>query len=97
MIRCARSSLLACHGRRLFSNETAAKEKIYELRTYAVQPSRFVEFLKLTEEQIHLRIAHSKLIGYWSTEIGGLNEVVHIWEYGNYSRPLHRLFIFCLF
>ncbi len=29
-----------------------------------------------------LRTAHSKLIGYWSTDLGGVNEVVHIWEYG---------------
>ncbi len=29
-----------------------------------------------------LRTAHSKLIGYWNTDLGGVNEVVHIWEYG---------------
>ena len=76
-----RSSLLIGQARRLFST-TSQEQKIYELRTYSVQPARFVEFLKLTEQHVHLRTARSKLIGYWSTELGGLNEVVHIWEYG---------------
>ena len=93
----SRSPFLACLGRKLFSNSAAAKEKIYELRTYSIQPSRFVEFLKLTEEKIHLRTAHSKIIGYWSTELGGLNEVVHIWEYGKLSlTSLKSLVILCL-
>ena len=67
------------------SSSTAAsteKGKLYELRTYAIQPAKFGEFLKLSAEHFHLRTAHSKLIGYWTTELGGLNEVVHLWEYG---------------
>ena len=28
-----------------------------------------------------MRTAHSPLLGYWTTELGGLNEVVHIWGY----------------
>ena len=67
-----------------------AGDKIYELRTYAVQPSKFSEFLRHTEEYYHLRTAHSKLIGYWTTKLGGENEVVHLWEYGEefYSEHL---------
>lgn len=34
------------------------------------------------QEGYVLRTAHSKLIGYWNTDLGGVNEVVHIWEYG---------------
>ena len=60
----------------------ASSENIYELRTYAIQPARYGEFLKLSSEQLHMRTAHSKLVGYWTTELGGLNEVVHLWEYG---------------
>ncbi|XP_041455399.1 protein NipSnap homolog 3A-like isoform X2 [Lytechinus variegatus] len=55
--------------------------KFYELRTYKIIPSSFPAFLKLTNENIHPRLEHSKLIGYWTTDIGGLNEVFHIWEY----------------
>ncbi|XP_013781716.1 protein NipSnap homolog 3B-like isoform X1 [Limulus polyphemus] len=65
----------------------SGKHKIYELRTYTSHPKDFKEFLKLTEENFHLRTKHSKLIGYWTSEIGGLNEVVHIWEYDSY---IHR-------
>ncbi|KAF3838943.1 hypothetical protein F7725_010711, partial [Dissostichus mawsoni] len=42
-------------------------------------------FLKLTNEKIHLRTAHSQLIGYWSVEYGGLNKVFHIWKYATLS------------
>ncbi|XP_032788859.2 protein NipSnap homolog 3B [Daphnia magna] len=55
--------------------------KIYELRTYAIWPQHIKDFLNLTSEEFHLRTAQSKLIGYWTSELGGLNEVVHIWEY----------------
>ena len=58
------------------------QEKLYELRTYAIKPDRFGEFTKLMQEGCTLRTAHSKLIGYWNTDLGGVNEVVHIWEYG---------------
>jgi len=54
----------------------------YEFRTYCVRPDQNAAFLKLTNEKIHLRTAHSELIGYWTVEYGGLNQVVHIWKYG---------------
>ncbi|XP_067839713.1 protein NipSnap homolog 3A isoform X2 [Heptranchias perlo] len=56
----------------------------YEFRTYTIQPSKMADFLKLTGDNIHLRTAHSELIGYWSVEFGCLNEVFHIWKYGSY-------------
>ena len=56
--------------------------KLYELRTYAIKPDKFGEFSKIMQEGYALRTVHSKLIGYWNTDLGGLNEVVHIWEYG---------------
>lgn len=58
-------------------------KKIYELRTYAIRPDKFGEYLKLMEENIGLRTAHSKLVGFWITELGAINEVNHLWEYGN--------------
>lgn len=54
----------------------------YEFRTYCIRPEQNAAFLKLTNEKIHLRTAHSALIGYWSVEYGGLNKVFHIWKYG---------------
>merc|ERR1711991_408741 len=42
-------------------------------------------FIAATNEHIHLRTAHSKLNFYGVTELGGQNEVVHIWEYDHYA------------
>ena len=36
----------------------------------------------LLQEKFHLRTQHSVLLGYWTTELGGLNQVVHLWQYG---------------
>ncbi|XP_029917236.1 protein NipSnap homolog 3A [Myripristis murdjan] len=58
----------------------------YEFRTYCIRPDQNAAFLKLTNEKVHLRTAHSKLIGYWSVEYGGLNQVFHIWKYDSYSQ-----------
>uniref|UniRef100_W5N0F9 Nipsnap homolog 3A (C. elegans) n=1 Tax=Lepisosteus oculatus TaxID=7918 RepID=W5N0F9_LEPOC len=58
----------------------------YELRTYCIKPEHNSAFLKLTNEKIQLRTAHSELLGYWSVEYGGLNEVFHIWKYESYAQ-----------
>ncbi|XP_056144254.1 protein NipSnap homolog 3A isoform X2 [Lampris incognitus] len=58
----------------------------YEFRTYCIRPDQNAAFLKLTNEKIHLRTAHSELVGYWSVEYGGLNQVFHIWKYDSYSQ-----------
>lgn len=57
-------------------------QTFYELRTYRIRPDQNSAFHQLTNEKIHLRTAHSELIGYWSVEYGGLNQVFHIWKYG---------------
>lgn len=49
-------------------------------------PCIAAEFMQLTYDYIHLKAdSNSKLNGYWTSDIGGLNEVTHIWEYGNFS------------
>ncbi|KAG8455078.1 hypothetical protein GDO86_001340 [Hymenochirus boettgeri] len=58
----------------------------YEFRTYTIKPAMMSDFLKLTKENIHLRTAHSELIGYWTLEYGGLNKVFHIWKYDNFAQ-----------
>uniref|UniRef100_A0A3P9BGW9 Nipsnap homolog 3A (C. elegans) n=1 Tax=Maylandia zebra TaxID=106582 RepID=A0A3P9BGW9_9CICH len=58
----------------------------YEFRTYCILPDQNAAFLKLTNEKIHLRTAHSELVGYWSVEYGGLNKAFHIWKYDSYAQ-----------
>ncbi|XP_052005283.1 protein NipSnap homolog 3A-like [Xyrauchen texanus] len=61
-------------------------ETFYEFRTYSIHPHLNTAFLKLTNEKIHLRTAHSELIGFWTVEYGGLNQIFHIWKYDSYAQ-----------
>uniref|UniRef100_A0A8C4Z3A0 Nipsnap homolog 3A (C. elegans) n=1 Tax=Gadus morhua TaxID=8049 RepID=A0A8C4Z3A0_GADMO len=73
--------------RALFSTGPQQKHgTFYEFRTYFIRPDQNSAFLKLTNEKIHLRTAHSELLGYWSVEYGGLNQVFHIWKYDSFSQ-----------
>jgi hypothetical protein len=54
---------------------------VYELRTYDLKPERVSDYGTLTKNLFHLRTKHSKLCGFWVTELGGVNQVVHVWEY----------------
>ncbi|XP_078688893.1 protein NipSnap homolog 3A-like isoform X1 [Branchiostoma floridae x Branchiostoma belcheri] len=59
--------------------------KVYELRTYHIKPPLFWEFMEILEEKIHLRMQLSKLVGFWRVDMGGLNQVVHLWEYDDFA------------
>lgn len=63
-------------------NGGSENNKIYEFRTYAIRPDKMGEYMKIMEENIQLRTAHSKMLGFWMTDLGGINEVNHLWEYG---------------
>ena len=63
---------------------------IYEIRTYDLKPRSLPEFEKRTAEKIEGRLKHSKLGGYWRTEVGPLNQVVHIWHHTRFSSIFSR-------
>lgn len=55
---------------------------IYEMRTYSIQIGKTREYLKLFGEVgMPIISKYAKLVGYWYTDIGELNQIVHIWEY----------------
>lgn len=54
---------------------------VYELRTYRLQPGAVGEWTAHVREIMPTREKYSKNIGYWQTEMGQLNEVVHLWAY----------------
>lgn len=54
---------------------------IYEFRTYDLKPRSLPEFEKRIAEKLPGRLAYSKLGGFWYTEVGPLNQVIHIWPY----------------
>jgi hypothetical protein len=61
---------------------------VYEMRVYTLQPGKVVAFQELIEnEALPVISKYSKLVGWWSTDVGPLNEVVHIWAYED---PNHR-------
>jgi len=58
---------------------------IHELRTYGVQPGKAGEYAELSGS-VGRSIRgdrFGKLVGYWTTEHGMLNQVVHLWEYAD--------------
>ena len=54
---------------------------IYELRTYTLKPGAVAEFEERYAKRKPYREKHSKLGGFWHTEFGPLNQVIHIWPY----------------
>ncbi len=54
---------------------------IYEFRTYTLQPRTQPEFLKRFGEALPKRLEFSPLTAFWTTEIGPLNQVIHVWGY----------------
>ena len=54
-----------------------------EQRTYTLHPGKVREYLALYEAEglaIQLRVL-GRMVGYYSTEIGALNQVVHLWAF----------------
>ncbi|XP_037531106.1 protein NipSnap homolog 3A [Nematolebias whitei] len=84
LLRTASTAAQPCA--RLSTGPQQEHRTFYEFRTYSIRPDQNAAFLKLTNEKIHLRTAHSELIGYWSVEYGGLNQVFHIWKYDSYAQ-----------
>jgi NIPSNAP len=58
---------------------------IYEMRTYRLRTGMVPAYLKLVEEEgIAIQKGHlGQLVGYFFSEIGALNEIVHIWAFAD--------------
>jgi hypothetical protein len=60
---------------------------LYELRTYTLKPGSLGDMVKAaaTVATDIRKNDYGKLEGYWSTEIGPLNQVMHLWSYSDYN------------
>jgi NIPSNAP len=60
---------------------------IYELRTYTVRPGTLGDIVKAasTVSRDIRGDNFGKLEGYWMTEIGPLNQVMHMWSYKSFD------------
>src|ERR671918_2728861 len=54
---------------------------IYEVRTYTLRPGTVAEFEDRYAKRLPLREKHSKLGAFWHTEVGPLNQVIHVYPY----------------
>jgi hypothetical protein len=65
---------------------------IYEERIYTIVPGGMAEYLKNYEElglPVQLEVLGT-LVGFFRTEVGGLNKVVHIWGYDDLDDRLDK-------
>ena len=58
---------------------------ILEMRTYVLKPGTTAAFEQRFAEGLTARQQFSKLLGLWRSEVGGLNQVVHIWPYESFE------------
>ena len=65
---------------------------IYEKRTYTINPLKMADWLALYKSDAYaVQTEHlGKLIGFFFTEIGVVNQVVHIWAYESLDDRLAR-------
>ena len=56
---------------------------IYEVRTYQLKPGTVPECEKRFAEVLSHREKYSPLGAFWHTELGPLNQIIHVWEYEN--------------
>jgi NIPSNAP protein len=65
---------------------------IVEQRTYTLFPGKTPEYLRLYENEgmaIQTRIL-GRMVGYFTTEIGPLNQVIHMWGYDSFEERSKR-------
>lgn len=54
---------------------------IYEFRTSGLKPGSLPEVMKRFGEAYEHRKKYSELAAFWYTEIGPLNQIIHVWPY----------------
>src|SRR5687767_11964639 len=54
---------------------------IYEVRTYDIKPGSLAEVEKRFGDAYEHRRKLSELAAFWHTEIGPLNQIIHVWPY----------------
>ena len=54
---------------------------LYEVRTYRLKQGTTNKAIDAFAEGYEQRKKHSELAAFWYTEIGPLNEIIHVWPY----------------
>lgn len=59
---------------------------VYELRVYRGRDGLLPTWARALKEALPAREQYSKLVGLWTTEIGGLNRAAHLWVYDDLNQ-----------
>lgn len=65
---------------------------LVEERTYTTHPGKWREYLALFEAEglaVQRRIL-GRMVGYYHTEIGELNQIIHLWAYTSLDERAER-------
>ena len=58
---------------------------IIEVRTYTLKPGSLAEVEKRFADALPNRLKHSKLAAFWHSEVGKLNQIIHVWPYDSFE------------
>ena len=60
---------------------------VYEFRTYTLAPGKMPEYLKAAETIGRPARGNNYGVnhGYWTSEVGALNQIWHLWKYDSYE------------
>src|SRR6266567_4303951 len=59
---------------------------IIEMRTYTLRPGSIAEVEKRFGAALPAREKHSKLAAFWHSEVGPLNQIIHVWAYDSFEK-----------
>lgn len=59
---------------------------IYEVRTYDLKPGSVAQWEGHFEAALPNRVKYSELAALWHTDIGLLNQVIHVWPYNDLAQ-----------
>ena len=65
---------------------------IVEERIYTLEIGKSAEYLRLYEAEglaVQVKIL-GKLVGYFTTEVGPLNQIIHMWGYESFEERMKR-------
>ncbi len=63
-----------------------------EKRTYTLHPGKTAEYLKLYEQEglaVQTRIL-PRMVGYYYSELGELNQIIHMWGYDSLDQRIEK-------
>ena len=62
---------------------------IYEVRTYTLKPGTVPQAEQAFADKIAERVKYSPLAGFWRSEVGTLNQIIHVWPYKDLNERDH--------